>query len=931
MLLNPVNGIFRYFSLHLIFEVRVMCYIRFLPVLFIFLVVQNFYGQREASRWYFGNGAGLDFNSGSPVALTDGQLETHEGCSTISDQNGNLLFYSDGINVWDKAHRLMPNGTGLLGHESSTQSAIIIPKNDSKTQYYIFTVDEPDPEEPINHGLNYTLVDLSLNNGFGDVVTYEKNVHLITYNQSDPAESFLKCSEKITAVQHNDERSIWVITHFIDTFYAFEVDENGVNATPVTSQTNTIVPTGGYKQNGIGYLKVSPDGKKIGVAHSQVSFSNQSGPKTPSSKTGRVLLYDFNANTGQVSNELSLLSNNVPYGMEFSPKSTKLYATANNYDKDGRPMGSTLFQFDLSVSNIPKSQQDISTSSNVAGGLQLALDGKIYRAGYPINGAGFNISVIDNPELKGAMCNYRQNTISLNGKPAELGLPPYVQSLFLFKFEFTNVCYGDATDFLITGDAPFDSVEWDFGDNTTSTDTSPKHTFEKPGDYTVSLIKYVGGSASDPISKEITIYDAPLVPAELAEYFQCTDNPNNTGIGIFNLNQINSTVSLDTDQVINVFYYNNLLSAQKDTTNTNALSYQYTNSKPDEILVAKVINPISGCKSYAEVQLKMKPSTALDISPLKGCDLGDGTGEFHFDLKKEAIRTELNLPEDSSIRFYTTETKSSIGTEDYLPDTYTSGRKTIYVRINNKNSCYGSGKFELEIESFDVIENQEVLFCGTEGYEMTISATGIVDNSEDNYAYLWSTGGTTPTININKPGVYSVMITNVIGCTAQSSISVIETIPPTIKNIEVSNDRLEVFMNENGAYDYAINDEDGRYQESPIFQNLPTGTVTVFARNKNDCGITSREVSIIAYPKFFTPNGDQVNDYWQLDGLSSEFELQTPIFIFDRFGSLLAQIDPISSGWDGNYKGKPLTSSDYWFSVKLDNGKTLRGHFALKR
>src|SRR5680860_1002601 len=142
MLLNPVNGIFRYFSLHLIFEVRVMCYIRFLPVLFIFLVVQNFYGQREASRWYFGNGAGLDFNSGSPVALTAGQ--------------------------------------------------------------------------------------------------------------------------------HNDERSIWVITHFIDTFYAFEVDENGVNATPVTSQTNTIVPTGGYKQNGIGYLKVSPDGKKIGVAHSQV-------------------------------------------------------------------------------------------------------------------------------------------------------------------------------------------------------------------------------------------------------------------------------------------------------------------------------------------------------------------------------------------------------------------------------------------------------------------------------------------------------------------------------------------------------------------------------------------------------------------------------------------------------------------------------------
>ncbi len=861
-----------------------MPYRRFLLILALLFLAQSSFSQREASRWYFGNGAGLDFNSGAPVALTDGNLKTHEGSSTISDQNGNLLFYSDGINVWDKAHRIMPNGTSLLGHESSTQSAIIIPKEGSKTQYYIFTVDEPDPEEPINYGLNYTLVDLSLNNGFGDVVTSEKNVHLITYNQSDPAESLLKCSEKITAVQHNDEGSIWVITHFIDTFYAFEVDENGVNTTPVTSQSNTIVPTGGYKQNGIGYLKVSPDGKKIGVAHSQVSFSNQSGPKTPSRKTGRVLLYDFNANTGQVSNELPLLSKSVPYGLEFSPKSTKLYVTANNYENDGQPMGSSLYQFDLSANNIITSKEDISTSSNVAGGLQLAIDGKIYRAGYPINGAGFNISVIENPESKGVACNYRQNTVSLDGRPAELGLPPYVQSFFLFKFEFKNVCYGGATEFLITGDAPFDSVEWDFGDGTTSTETAPKHTYLEPGDFTVSLVKYVIGTPSDPITKEVTIFDAPQVPAELVEYFQCTDDPNNMGIGIFNLNQINTTVSLDADQIINVFYYEDLISAQKDTTNTKALPYQYTNSKLDEILVAKVINPISGCTSYAEVQLKMKPRIALDISSMKGCDQGDGTGAFHFDLKKEAIRAELSLSEDSSIRFYTTETKSNIGTEDYLPDTYTSGEKTIYVRIDSENSCYGSGEFHLEIESFDVVEDQEVLFCGTEGNEMTIAATGFENTSGDKFTYLWSNGSVTPTIDINEPGVYSVMITNVIGCTAQSSISVIETKLPTIKNVEVSNDRLEVFMTENETYEYTVNDEDGTYQESPIFKNLPTGTVTVFARNKNGCGITSREVSIIAYPKFFTPNGDQVNDYWQLDGLSSEFELQTPIFIFDRFG-----------------------------------------------
>ena len=907
-----------------------MACIRFLLITIAFFVAQSSFGQREASRWYFGNAAGLDFNSGVPVALTDGQLNTHEGCSTISDQNGNLLFYSDGINVWNKAHKIMPNGTGLLGHESSTQSAIIIPKEGSVTQYYIFTVDEPDPDELVNYGLNYTLVDLSLNNGYGDVVTSEKNIPLLTYDPGDPGQSLLKCSEKITAVQHNDEKSIWVITHFLDSFYAFEVNENGVNTNPVISKSNTVVPIGGYKQNGIGYLKVSPDGKRIGVAHSQVSFSNQSGPKTPSSKTGKVLLYDFDANTGKVSNELSLLSNSVPYGIEFSPKSTKLYATTNNYENDGQPKGSSLLQYDLLATNIIQSKVDISTSSNVAGGLQLAIDGKVYRAGYPIGGAGFNISVIENPESKGALCNFKQNVVSLEQRPAELGLPPYVQSFFLFKFEFANVCHGDATEFLITGDAPFESVMWDFGDGNTSTETSPSHIYNNPGDYTVSLIKYNGGNASDPITKEIIIYDAPQVPTDVAEYFQCTDDLNTNGISTFNLTQANTIVSLDNDEIITIFYYSDLESAQQDTTNSNALPYQYTNTEPDEIIVAKVINAISGCQSYAEVQLKIKPNKILDIANMKGCDLGDGTGAFYFNTQREVIKNNLNLPENSSIRFYANEQKSRVGTEDYLPNTFIAEPMTVFVRIETENSCYGSGKFNLELEIFDIIENQEVLLCGS-GSNETVLTAGFDSGPEDTNSYYWSTGASTPTISTNLPGNYSVVVTNVVGCTAESKILVIENQLPEINEIKVSNDRLEVLMVDNGAYEYTINNEEGPYQESPVFQNLPSGPVKVFIRNQSGCGSISGEATIIAYPKFFTPNGDQVNDYWQLDGLSSEFEVQTPIFIFNRFGSLIAQIEPTSSGWDGTYRGKPLSSSDYWFSVELENGEMLRGHFALKR
>ncbi len=887
--------------------------------------------QREASRWYFGNEAGLDFNSGIPVVLTDGKLSTHEGCSTISDQNGNLLFYSDGINVWDKTHRLMPNGTGLFGHESSTQSAIIVPKAGSKIQYYIFTVDEPDPENADNRGLNYTLVDLSLNNGFGDVVSSEKNVHLVTYNQNDPSESQLKCSEKISAVANNDENSIWVITHFKSSFYAFQVDASGVNSNPVVSTTNTDVPVGGYKQNGIGYLKVSPDGTKIGIAHSQTSLSSEVGPKTQSKQTGKVLLYDFNTTTGTVSNELSLLSQKIPYGLEFSAKSTKLYTTVNNYASDGVPIGSSLYQFDLSAGDIVSSRAEIVTSAHVAGALQLAIDTKIYRAGYPISGSGTSLSVINNPEAKGAACNYSPNSISLSGQFTELGLPPFVQSFFILKFEYKNVCLGDATEFTILDDAPVETVEWDFGDGHTSNDISPEHIYDNPGEYKVSLTKYFAGLPSDPITKSLTIFETPSVPSNLVEYFQCSDDNNTNGLGTFNLYLINPTVSLDTEQVINVFYYYDRSSAEHDTLNTNFLPYTYTNKIANEVLIAKVYNPISGCYSLAEVELKIKPTIFLEGSTLYGCDLGNGQGEFYLDLQRQSIIDEFNLPSQSSIKFYPNKNSALLGTENYLPDVYTSGNDVIHIRIDNENICYGTGEFQIALSSFELEAHEELLLCGGDSSEsLTLSSVNTANN-ENEYTFQWSNGLTTSTIDVNEPGTYTVTVTNNVGCIKERIIEVIQAISPEIKNIEASNDTVKVTMVENGDYEYAIGRREGPYQDNNTFNNVLTGVVTVYVRNKNGCGLTSDEVSVVAYPKFFTPNGDDVNDYWQLDGFNEEFEPESPIYIFDRFGRLLVQVDPISSGWDGTYNGQELASSDYWFRVTLNGGRLLKGHFALKR
>jgi len=144
------------------------------PLLVYFLMAIFFsaMAQNETNIWYFGQNAGLDFNSGPPVVITDGALNTGEGCSVISDEEGNLLFYTDGILVWDKTHTQMTNGYDLMGHISSSQSALIVSKPGTNTNYYIFTVDA---QFGLN-GLRYSEVDMTQRGGLGDVLVATKNI-----------------------------------------------------------------------------------------------------------------------------------------------------------------------------------------------------------------------------------------------------------------------------------------------------------------------------------------------------------------------------------------------------------------------------------------------------------------------------------------------------------------------------------------------------------------------------------------------------------------------------------------------------------------------------------------------------------------------------------------------------------------------------------
>ena len=157
----------------------------------------------------------------------------------------------------------------------------------------------------------------------------------------------------------------------------------------------------------------------------------------------------------------------------------------------------------------------------------------------------------------------------------------------------------------------------------------------------------------------------------------------------------------------------------------------------------------------------------------------------------------------------------------------------------------------------------------------------------------------------------------------------------TITDIEIvdasGNNSITAIVSGEGDYEFALDNIDGPYQDSSTFEDVQPGLYMVFVRDKNNCGIIDDIVSVIGFPKFFTPNNDSKNDFWQVKGISNQFQANSSILIFDRFGKLLKELDPLGPGWDGTYNGAKMPTSDYWFKVKLEDGRTFTSHFTLKR
>jgi hypothetical protein len=449
---------------------------RYLRIYILIIIsLSKFSAQKEASKWYFGINAGLDFMTSPPSILTNGQMVAGEGSTAIADAAGNLLFYSDGGTIWNSAHVPMANGTGLAGSSAATQSGIIIKKPGNSNIYYIFTL-----MHNLIGGLRYSTIDMSLAAGMGSVTV--KNTLLY----AGP------CAEKLAAAKHCNGQDVWVLSHDNNNtnFRVFQVTSAGVSTVAVVSSV------GSTHISYHGQMKVSPNGRKVGVALQYVSNIFE--------------VFDFNPANGVLSNCIALtpsvISFPASYGCEFSPDGSKFYGTM-----DGR-----IFQWDLCAgSNSNIIQTEYAFSSGGAMSLQLAIDGKIYAT----RQADLSLGVINNPDLAGSACNYVHSGQFVTPNTSYWGLPNFMSSYFKKVKEFDF--YIDSTDcqkihfFKPCTPAPGpNSIAWNFGDPASganqSTASNVTHKFSSGGIYTVRLIMQYSCS-SDTVTKQIIIPNVPAI------------------------------------------------------------------------------------------------------------------------------------------------------------------------------------------------------------------------------------------------------------------------------------------------------------------------------------------------------------------------------------------------------------------------------------
>jgi gliding motility-associated-like protein len=806
------------------------------------------FGQTPADWWYFGDSAGVHFTPTGPVAVTDGKLVTTEGCASISSNTGDLLFYTDGTSVYNAQHQIMPNGTGLLGNSSSTQSAIIVPYPGTLDKYFIITVPVPSFGGG-GFGMSYSVVDMALEAGLGDVDTLQKNIPIAS-----------NVGENVCAVRHANGQSFWIVSHKLssDTVVAFEFDASGFNPTPSVSLTGDVIDAW------VGSIKASPSGNYIGFA-SQNNVTN-----------GRITLMSFDNQTGLVDTALFWSSAEVvgPYGIEFSGDSKILYVSDGWAGQNRSIVQYDIDNFDLAT--ITASEYLIADSI-AFGQLQMGPDQKIYlTSATTFFGTGSVDSFlhrINDPEVLGIGCNFEQDAVFLNGRTANLGLPPFISSYFNTSLTAADFCFTDSTAF-DTDTAGVDSVFWNFGDpaslaNNFSNEFVTTHVFTDTGAFTVQLIAW-SDTLVDTVFQTVQIYPRQQI-----------DFGPDTSLCL------GDTLPLFIRQPYSSFLWND--SSQIDS----ALIIS------DTMVWATVIGV---CDTVSDT-ISVLFDQPLDF------DFGADTSLCVGD----SFLLDAAFPSGTGFNWNTTDTLDS-----------------ILVRITGDYILVASNQCGVYTDSINVVFNpvpgvnvlsEDTINCFNDPVFLSRPIN-------DSLSFIWSDSSTDETFRVDTSALVWLAVSNECGFSVDTMNVVFNGEIKTELGEDITicpGDSIAL----NGADPTAIYLWNTGETSDTIFTDqadkLYTVTITL-----NDCQkIESKRVDLsdfacenidckVTYSNVFSPNGDGYNDIWRTrtDCVDYTYDLR----IYNRWGQLVHTSDRRNYGWDGYINGEPAATGVYFFVMEFTDG-----------
>lgn len=458
---------------------------------------------------------------------------------------------------------------------------------------------------------------------------------------------------------------------------------------------------------------------------------------------------------------------------------------------------------------------------------------------------------------------------------------------------------------------------------------------------------------------DLIVFPLPRVLTAI-DLKQCDDDLD--GLSTFNITEQNSSIS--TNYAKETFtYYTTFDGAKTEDTAVeikDPISYVSKNNT-----IWTRIENTNGCFSISQLNLIVSttqiPTTFTRM--FESCDdyidsaNNDTDGISSFDFSDATSDIKAILPSQSSydIKYYINESDAlseanEITNITNFRNTDSSFLQEIWVRVESisNNACYGLGPhIKLKVNSLPNIDtnedhNDDASLClNLPAFPVKLDAD-IVDGSPiDNYTYVWAkdnevlTGNSGYTLDVNTIGNYSVRVTSLFGCSKTRNIVVRASDIAQIDAVDIvdltETNSITINVSGPGNYDFSLDAATGPFQSSNLFDNVSAGIHEIFIHDTNGCGAIQKTIAVIGVPKFFTPNGDGYNDYWHLKGVNADFNSKSIIHIYNRFGKLLKQLNPSDLGWDGTFNGIPLAADDYWFTIVLEDGREIKGHFSIKR